>query len=412
MANVIWTMKLYDLDGATVSANDMNVPPTSSEQIKHATNRNLHFYLNGIDDLNFTLYLDDPIAAQIRRLRNVVKVWRTVYNNLGVQIYADGANDPCFAGIVVNTVKDGDANTMTVQCFSPLWRLQTRFHLLNHYLSTNPDTAARYKQSELLWKLIDLVNGAFGGNSFTGIARGTFSGLSNDVTVAPFFVGKGTNTWVNFETVLDRPSSVDIIPKYYHNTTATTAYMRFFTDTKRGRDISASVDLRYNISPTDPLSNCVEEETPQPNEFANYLWAVGQGGPNSGKVVLDENINDDDDGYENIGIYMRRADFPDIKTIGSAGPPPTGLHAIAQSEFAQARVPKTSYTVTISPSANLYYGQDFVLGDVVMLNAAKGALSVTNVKQRIYDATLSMSDNNIETAQVLLANDFYGKVAT
>lgn len=47
------------------------------------------------------------------------------------------------------------------------------------------------------------------------------------------------------------------------------------------------------------------------------------------------------------------------------------------------------------------------------LDAEKGVgLSVSNVKQRIYECGLSISENNMEEATPLIANDFYGKVAT
>ncbi len=162
----------------------------------------------------------------------------------------------------------------------------------------------------------------------------------------------------------------------------------------------------------DVLDNLVEEETPVPGEFANYVWAVGHGGPNSGKIALDENPDEDDDGYETIGIYMKRADFEDEKLVGDPGPPATHLMLNAESELAQSRVPKTAYTVSVSPAVGYYYYYSFAIGDVVMLNANKGALVVTNVPQRIYEVTLDNSDNNIETVTMTLANDFTGKVVS
>jgi hypothetical protein len=297
---------------------------------------------------------------------------------------------------------------MNIVCYSPLWRLQSRFHILNHLLKINPDTGDPYKQSELLWKLIDLVNGAFGGSSYTGIELGVFDDLVTEVEVSPYFIAKGSNTWAHFETILDRPASVEIVPLYTDGGTAT--LMMFGTAQKRGVDLSASQDWDYCINANSQLSNMVKEELAVPGEFANYVWAVGQGGPNSGKIALAENVADDADGYDNIGIYMRRADFPDQKTIGLIGPPSTGLQTIVQAELAQSRVPKTSYTVTISPASDLKYANDFLLGDVVTLNASKGALNFTGVVQRIYDVNLAMSDNNLETVTVLLADDFTGKV--
>jgi len=79
--------------------------------------------------------------------------------------------------------------------------------------------------------------------------------------------------------------------------------------------------------------------------------------------------------------------------------------------LARAIVPDLNYSVDVSPAANLYYGRDFSIGDVVNLNANKGALQVSNVKQRVYECTLSISDNNMEKVDPKIAKDFTGKVA-
>ncbi len=412
MATVNWTIKNYDLDGNGITAADMTTSATVSNQIKHSTNRQLGLALNGIDQLDFTLFLDDPMALQIRRLHNVVKLWRTVLDDDGNPIYQDPDGSPCFAGRVVNTIKDGEDNTMAVTAFSPLWNLQCHFHILNHLLKTNPDTDELYTESELMWKLIDLVNNAFGiGISGTGIEQGTFSSPT-EITVAPFFVQRGSNTWSNiYDGIMSRAGGVDLIPEYVH-TDGDPTLMFFSTDEKRGEDISGTTVFRFHTGSSDNLSNLTEEETPIPNEFANFVWAVGQGGTNSGKIALDENVNDDDDGYETIGIYMRRADFEDEKEVGSAGPPATHLMLDAQSELAQSRVPKTAYTASISETADIYYGNDYSMGDVVLLEANKGALLVSSIKQRIYEVTLNNSDNNVEAVTAGIANDFTGKVAS
>jgi hypothetical protein len=393
-------MRLYDTSGGPITGADYN--GAVSNEIKHGFSRQLEIPLNGIDQLSFSLYLDDPMSYNIVRLRTVVKLWRTIRNDSGTVIYAD--NDPCFGGVVGYTLKDGAENTMNINVQSPFWRLQFRMHILNHYLKTNIDTGLDYKQSELMWKLIDLVNNAFGlEDSNTGIIKGIFA-AANDPVVAPYFVAKGSNTWTHiFETIMNRPGGVDIVPSYTH-VDGDPSILVFNTDEKRGE--SNVITLRYRTGSADNLDNLTEENQPVPGEFANYLWAVGQGGPNSGKIAMEENINSDADGYRNIGIYMRRADFPDIKKIGLAGPPPTHLKAIAKSEFAQSRIPKTNYTCEISPVGGVYYGSHFSVGDTVDLLGGKGSLNVNETSQRIYDATLSMSENNIESTSVSIAEDF------
>jgi hypothetical protein len=399
MANVSWTMRLYDTFGAPITAADYE--GAVSNQIKHGISRQLTIPLNGVDSLNFQLYLDDPMSYQIVRLRTVVKLWRTVRDNSGGLLYQD--SDPCFGGVVAYTLRNGSENTMQITCQAPFWRLQSRFHILNHYLKTNVDTGLDYKQSELMWKLIDLVNNAFGlEDSNTGIIKGTFS-ATNDPVVAPYFVAKGSNTWTHiFEELMNRPASPDIAPTYTH-VDGDPSILVFNTEEKRGGDNTYT--FRYRTGTNDNLDNLTEENQPVPGEFANYLWAVGAGGPNSGKIAMEENIDDDDDGYHNIGIYMRRADFQNIKKIGLAGPPPTHLKALAKSEFAQARIPKTNYSLEIAPGGEAYYAHNYNVGDTVHVLGSKGSLSV-DTTQRIYDATLQMSENNMESVAISVADDF------
>src|SRR5262245_62033300 len=138
MSTVTWEMKLYDISGNGVTALSYDSTLSASNIIRHAFERTLNYTLNGIDELEFQLYLDDPMAEKIIRGKRIVKVWRTISDTEHSKSYADSAGFPCFAGVVAYTIKNGEQNTMRVKCFSPLWRLQTRFHLLNHYLEINP----------------------------------------------------------------------------------------------------------------------------------------------------------------------------------------------------------------------------------------------------------------------------------
>jgi len=406
MSDVSWDMRLFDRQGNAINANYSGYSDIgTTNQIAHATDRRLNFYLNAVDECEFSLYLDDPMAQQIRRLTRFVKVWRTVPG------YSDPSNQPAFTGIVGYHQKDGQGNIMRVKCFSPFWRLQFRFHLLNHYLKTNSSTGNDYKQSELIWKLIDLINNAFGLSvSFTGISQGTFYDVANEVVIAPYFQPKGANTWVEiFDEILLRPGSVDLIPRYHH-TAGNSTLMYLDTALKRGAERSTT--FTYRTATPSNCINVVEEEFVSPGEFANYVWAVGAGGPNSGKVAVSQDNSALDEGYNAIGIYMRRVDKPDIKKVGILNGPqgkPTDLRAISQAELERSIVPKLNYSVSLSPAANIYYGKDFSMGDVVNLTATKNALNV-NEQQRIYQCVLSISDNNMETAAPLLAPDFYGKI--
>jgi hypothetical protein len=195
----VWTIKHYNFDGSTeVPANYSGYSfDTTSNEVFHATSRTMNFYLNGVDDAGFNLYLDDPMAALIIPTKSYIKIWRHIYEADGTTlIFEDESNEPAFAGIVQSTVKDGDSNTMTVKAFSPLWRLQSRFHVRNHYLKINPDTTDPYTGSEVIFKLIDLLNTAFPatGDEYTGIEQGSAMWV-DEPSMSPYFVAKGSVTW-------------------------------------------------------------------------------------------------------------------------------------------------------------------------------------------------------------------------
>lgn len=402
---VSWVMKLYDISGNPVNFSTVN-PTASDNIIRHAENKSLTFNLNTFDELSFDLYLDDDAAANIRRGFSVVKVWRYVGDVNHNKFFV--SPDPVFCGVVTYTSMSGQANRMNIKCSSPLWRLQSHFHLLNHYLEANTDTGDNYTQSELMWKLIDLINSAFGSDSFTGIAQGTFHwGLPNEPQPVPYFVGKGSNTWSNiFDDLMVRPASPDIIPKYKHISDGVSTLMEFDTDEKRGHDISNSFQFRYHTSTN---ANCEEmtiEQQIVPGDFGNYVWLVGQGGPNSGKVASRSNASAlvNTDGYGEIGIYMARVDRDEVKRFDALNP-------LADAESLTRKHPVPIYTVSISPVAGIYYMVDFVLGDLVGLLADRGAMQI-DVSQRVYQVTLNMSRSNVESCEVLLSHDFYGKVTS
>jgi len=406
-----WNIRLYDRFGSPINADyngysDFGI----TNEIVHATERNLSLYLNGLDSCSFAVYLDDPMAFNINRLTSFVKVWRSVPG------YSDPANEPTFAGIVTSHQKDGAANIMRVQAYSPLWILQLRFHILNHYLKTNPDTAADYKQSELIWRLIYFISNAFGPTvSFTGIDKGTFYDVASEITMAPYFQPKGSNVWTEiFDGILAKAASVDIIPRYNH-TSGNGRLMYLDTALKRGADKSNSIQFTYRTESPSNCDNVTELEQVSPGEFGNYVWAVGQGGPNSGKVAVALDSGVTGEGYGAIGIYMVRKDYQDVKSLGILGsnPPATATHlrANALNDLDRAIVPNLNYEVDMSPAADIYYGKDYVIGDVISLNAEKGALSVSGLKQRIYECILNISDNNVETTQPRISNDFTGKVS-
>jgi hypothetical protein len=399
-----WTIKHFNYDGSTPVSADYSSYSfnTTSNEVFHATNRSMNFYLNGIDDCGFSLYLDDPMASLIVPTKSVIKVYRTIYASDGTTVlYQDGDTYPCFAGTVASSIKNGDSNTMDIKVFSPLWRLQSRFHVFNHYLVTDQDTSQPYTGTGLIFKLIDLLNQAFPatGDAYTGIEPGMRNWV-DEPQISPYFVAKGSNTWsIIFDDLMARPAAADIIPIYVDDTT--NVMMILDTSEKRGLDISSTIQFRYHTTNSN-CDNITENIEANPNEFANYLWVIGQGGANSGKVAVAWDNNSGDFDSNSIGMYMKTIDKSAIKRL-SALPP------IADAELKQSRWPKFSYSVDVSPLGGLIYDYHYKIGDVVGLVATKGALNVS-ANQRIYQVGLTMSDNNVEIASPLVANDFYGKV--
>jgi hypothetical protein len=401
-----WTIKHYNFDGSTESpANYSGYSfDTTSNEVFHATDRNMNFYLNGVDDAGFTLYLDDPMASIIVPTKSYIKIWRHIYESDGTTlIYEDESDIPAFAGIVQSTLKDGDANTMQVKCFSPLWRLQTRFHVRNHYLVIDRDTGNPYTGSGIMFKLIDLLNNAFPatGDEYTGIEQGTASWVG-EPEMSPYFVAKGSVTWsLIFDDVMSRPAAADIIPVYNDDTTNINMFLN--TDEKRGSNLSGSIAFNYHTENNDNCENVNEELSANPGDFANFVWAIGHGGANSGKVAVAWDNASGDYDSNSIGLYMKTVDKSEVKRLKA-------LHSIASAELKQSRWPKMALSVQLSPYGGLIYNYSYGIGDVVKVNANKGALQISK-NQRVYQVGLSISDNNVEVATPLVSNDFYGKIA-
>lgn len=399
-----WTILHFNYDGTSPIEADYSgySYDVTSNEVFHASSRNINFYLNGVDDAGFTLYLDDPMAALITPTKSMIKIYRTVYDADGETIlYADDDTFPCFAGTVGSTLKDGEANTMQVKCFSPLWRLQSRFHVRNHYLVIDADTTEPYTGSGLIFKLISLLNDAFPatGDAYTGIEQGV-QNWADEPEMSPYFVAKGSNTWaLIYDDIMSRPAAADLVPIY--NDDGSNIAMILDTDEKRGTDNTATA-FNYHMGTDDNCNNVTQEIAVNPGEFANFLWAIGQGGANSGKVAVAWDNASGDFDSNSIGLYMKTLDKSEVKRVKALVP-------IAKAELAQSRWPKFAYNVELAPFGGLIYNLHFTLGDVIQLRADKGALQV-NKNQRIYQVGLTMSDNNVEIVSPLVSNDFYGKV--
>jgi hypothetical protein len=414
MAAVNWIIRLFDLSGNPIEIDYQAINPeysgTGTNEVLHATDRRMNFALNGIDSASFTVYLDDPMATELKKFRTI-KIWRTVADFENDKHLSYDYSRPAFSGTISSVTKSGAENTQRIQVQSPLWKLQSRFHVENHYLVNDVDVlnnGLKWRQGPLLYRLIELVDDAFGAASDTGIVQGGFP--YTGPIVAPFFIAKGSNTWVNFDRLLSKPGSVDLNPEYYH-ADGSTRQLDFYTVQKRGNDISVTgTPWKYHTDTGWNLEDLTEEGSIIPGEFGNFLWVVGQGGPNS-FVVAEESDTTTQYGMDEVGIYMKYIAENEVKQLGKSGMPEKGgAIPIAETEILRARVPKERYTASFPPGSFTYYEVDWTLGDVVRLDADKGSLQVVNKKQRVYEVGLSMSDNNLETATATIADDFTGKV--
>jgi hypothetical protein len=173
------------------------------------------------------------------------------------------------------------------------------------------------------------------------------------------------------------------------------------TALKRGSDKSGSVAFEYHTTSPSNCDDLTEQESVQPGSFGNYVWAVGAGGPNSGKVAVDLDSGSVGEGYNAIGIYMVKKDYPDVKRIGK-GPNvaggPTHLRANVISDLARAKVPDLRYSVDLSPVVNIYYGKDFSIEMLLMLMHPNG--SKVWIKQRVYECAC-LSDNNMKNTPLI-----------
>jgi hypothetical protein len=411
-----WQMKHYGLDGGPVVGDYTGFPFASStgdtEEIRNPRNRVWTQVHNSMDFMTFTLGLDHPHAALIEKKSSIIKMWRTINDVDHGKVHLPTPTQPDFAGIVVATKKSGAANTMDVTVMSPLWRLQTHIHIDNHHLvldTSSPPAGTLggnkdnqpWDHSALMWYLIDLVNGAFGVASRTGILKPTVGPdyWPRTLAMAPYYVAKGSNTWSNiFDDLMQRVGGADFAPTYFH-TDNNPGLMYFKTAVARGSDRSSSVSFDYYTGAKN-VDDVVEDAQVVPGKYGNYVWAVPDGGPNV-YVAIAEDLTS----ISNVGIYMVLDEIPGAKKATVDNVKTAHLNAAKKAD-------EPVYTITMAPGTTTYAGIDYFLGDIIALNADRGALNFSGKKQRIMQLALAISDNNMETPTVTLTHDFQSKVGT
>jgi hypothetical protein len=416
-----WKIGLYDPYGNGVNSTSFDGSVTD-EFLKHATDCTLTYPLNGIDELEFSLLLDDPAASLITRKQSFVRVWRNINDTENSKTRTPPSETPDFCGMVTGITKSGEQNMMRVTVMGTLWLIQTHFHLLNHRLVVDPtsanvpsyrqgsnETGLQWDHSALMFHLIDLINGAFrfsGGD--TGIVKpltadytgtGYMAGMDlfwpQTIATSPLYVMAGQYTWPIFMELLGRDGSPDIVPEYILDP-GNIPRMFFKTAIVRGSDKTETVSFDYDTG-SKSLTDCEEQSQVVPGEFGNFLWVSGDGGPNN-ILVQSSDAGDISDN----GVFMVHENIPGSKKADVQQYADGKKKVLLQAD-------SEIYSVSISPASPLYYDLDYTLGDLVNFNAAKGALQATNKHQRIYQVTLHWSDNNVESTEIMISNDFKRK---
>ncbi len=446
-----YKVKVFDNFGVDLLAS------TDLPVFKQIANHQLGYGLNGIETYTATFYLDDPQLdpskggdpTLIRPLDRVLKVWREIYDDtdpLNIIHYKDPDSTPCFSGNISRLEMQGFNNQVTVLAQCPYWRLQSRYHIADHLLVIDyPGQDAdgiheggnmdglEWDVSALAFRLVDLVNHAFGPDSATGIVKPPVGPPFWEKTVTVhggYRAAMGNIVWIEINELFwiqdATVATPDLVPEYIENGTSDQMY--FKTAPHRGSDISASVKFNFCTQEADPtLVNNLDdfkkttEITVDDNgsNFANYLWAVGQAGPEaSRRVAQDPPSGDPTLGHDVIGLYMYYSDSASwADRVGN----PT-IQKIADGELLRRNNIPFNYEVTPSPLTKPYFitndagiisgdaSSFYHLGDVAAFNANKGMLQVSGDKQRIYEVNLTMSETCVESTQMNIAKDFFGKV--
>jgi len=423
-STITWQIGHYNRSGVAQNSVDYE-GSNNNAYLKHATDLHWTMPLNGIDQFDFALYLDDPAFANVQRKQSIIRVWRNINDTAASKTRTPSSGTPDFTGIVTSRRIVASENKAYYTAMSPLWLLQVHFHLLNHrlvkdstaygdptdYEGGNTDNLA-WDQSALMFRLIDLINGAFndsGGD--TGIRRpatrdysgtpGSFVGTGSGshfwpktVSVSPYFVEKGIYTWANvFEDLMNRPGAPDIVPQYIY-TASSKNLMYFKTLVARGTNRFSTFSFDYRTGNKN-LDDIEESATINPGQSGNFVWVVGDGGPNGGVLAEASDATD----ISNNGIYMVRKDVK--------GSRPRDVTALIAPELKRAMANDDEiYTISISPLTSTYYMYDYFLGDVIKLNATKGNWTISNKKQRIYQVEMTLSDTNVEKVTAQISNDF------
>lgn len=438
-SGVAWDLEVFDLNGQSLAI------------VAEAYERSITFEHNGIDQLEFSLYLDDPVAGFVVPIKSVVKVWRRVRG-----LPDPVRSEPFFCGVVGPRRRGAREGTVTYTAFSPLWRLQHRYHIDKHVFGwwnanslpvdlgfsdvggppiawdgawyTNPDDRYSYSTgwnpSWVMWAMIHFTNELVPGTGAdrTGIIRGAMEEyLEEPLIQRPWIIkryGRGQNTWTLVDEIVNQMQVVDLAPRYTH-VDGLQRMMYFDTVWPRGVQ-NDDVVLGYGTAPWN-CADVTDQEIVEPGTFATHVTAQGQGERDTDRQIakadgssyyneITGDLIEVPDYLDEYGLYMRW-DRYENETSGR------NLRSFAAETLLHNALPVHVVEPTVEHPFNdendavpvrPVYGSDYGMGDGIRVRCDRDTMRFGmeyDEWKRVLGAKLTMSDGNLETTTLTLVDD-------
>jgi hypothetical protein len=395
-----YSITLYDIGGSPIAS-----------LTESAFDETLTRVLNGIDSFSWSMHLDAPETAQVLPIQRLVRVWRG-----GALV---------FAGVVGPRSRNAASRTANFTAYSPLWRLQHRFHIDPHdftYITgrgqLNPALptdayAGGTDPSEIMWTMIEFTSQVvlYTGGDDAGITEGSFAtySLIDNFETGPPLLGKrysrGQNTWDLIQEILQAPGMPDLDCTYIDGGAS---MMQFNTVAKKGADNGFSLDYRTGQKNLDDL---IETTSVEPGSFANYVAVQGQGDTDAQQtIVRADGVTQPiprsgglswtpPDLITSHGLYMR---FEQIEEALEKD----GLNARAYGQYLLRRnmYPPVNYEPVLSPAVVWNWPGDFDVGDTVTINCNRDSMAFS-AQRRIDEVTVKRGPDGSETFNLSLHED-------
>lgn len=419
MANVSYRVKLFARNGAYLA-------DISDELVS----RNRGINLNGIDTFGFGLSTRAANAGLVQPLSTFVRMWRDVE---GRAPRPEGF--PNFCGWVGQPSKSAKNKSMTFMSYSPIWRLQSRFHIDVHDFGDPTAAGASYEAvnnpntpmtpSQILWKMIENTAQVTSPDDWMGMALGALNTAEKTWWER---YPRGQSTWELLTNFLGK-GLFDLFPTYVSDPGNPDRMILFNTVTKRGVARS-SPKFEFIADKEDPrypgnLDDMTEAVSTEPGSFATYVVVQG---PGDRKV--DRAIWEADGGSRSMDwlgdMYVTYDGIPtrtnppfttlpnDMNDIGvyqlweknnlAMFQDQRDAHAFAKLKRMHA--PPQVLSAVFPPGSDSGFEHDWNVGDVMLCSCDEGAMSFTDVSRRVAAVNLTLDDLGAETCAVTLVEDY------